>query len=139
MKFRTLAVSAAALAVIGFSSACVPDTAEPVAAPMPTQGLGLTTAPVATQAPAVRNPLTADGDFRVGTAPGQIPPGMYTATTPDGHGYFEVCADVKCSIGSGMLSNEFITGDAEVFVEIPATAMFVKAKSDIVLTPQAGA
>ena len=138
MNVRNAALAAAALATIGLATACVPQGTEPLAAPvsgtaaLPTYAPGPVTTPVAK----VKNPLTDDGDFRIGTAPGQLPPGVYDAKLIDGPGYYALCRDVACKIGTGMIENDFMTADG--IIEIPATTVLIKGKRGLVLTPAAG-
>jgi hypothetical protein len=137
MKIRTLAAAAAALAVIGMTSACVP-SGEPLATPvsgtvaLPTYGPG----PVTTPVKKTRDPLTADGSFRIGTAPGEIPPGTYNIELTGSSGYYALCSDIPCKVTEGMLSNDFMHGPG--VVEIPPNAVLMKDKRGIILIPTEG-
>lgn len=141
MKIRKIAIAAAALAVIGFTSACVPDNGEPLSAPvsgtaaLPTYGAG----PVTTPVKKTRDPLTADGDFRIGTAPGQIPPGEYNVEVTGNYGgYYEICSDMLCKIGGGMIDNEGLDTGETGLLTIPANAVLMKDKRGIILIPSEG-
>lgn len=142
MNVRKFALAVAALAVVGFTSACVPDSGEPLAAPvsgtasLPTYGAFT---PEPTTPKKARDPLTADGDFRVGTAPGQIPPGEYNVEVTGNYGgYYEVCSDLLCKISGGMIENEALsTGETGLLV-IPSNAVLIKDKRDVTFIPVEG-
>ncbi|WP_067891333.1 hypothetical protein [Nocardia vaccinii] len=88
-------------------------------------------APTTTTAP---NPLTTDGRWLIGTGADQIAAGTYRATPHgyNGTGYYEVCADLACEIGTpGFIKNDFLTGPD--FIVIPPNAVAVKVQ-DLTLT-----
>jgi hypothetical protein len=88
------------------------------------------TAPAAVAAPQAppfqaRNPLTDDGMYQV---PTEIAPGTYRYTvTSKGNGYWALCSDVRCEIGSGRIDTDWIPhAGATGYLEIPANAHYVK-------------
>ena len=89
---------------------------------LPTAAGPVDAAQVPPPPPPLPNPLTSDGVWRV---PEDIKPGTYRAVPTKSYGgYFALCSDYTCAIGTGMIRNEMVTGP-EVFT-IPETAASIK-------------
>lgn len=133
LKNTVAALAAAAFAVLG-ATACEPVEGEPV--PSTTTGIdapGPWIAPTTTTvAPKpTLDPYSSNGMW---TVPGDIGYGTYRAypTGYLGSGYYELCRDVACSIGAGMIDNNFF--DGPVFVEITTDVAFIEL-DDVRLEP----
>ncbi len=130
----------AGLSVLGLT-ACNPDTTSgnPVPVTRMADAASTYTAPTS-QMPMKRahpaDPMSSDGMWKV---PEQIAPGDYQIAFRDpsvGSAYYELCADIACKIGAGMLGNDFVAA-APDYVSIPVGAQYIRMRN-IVLTPMAG-
>lgn len=124
MKRIVLASTIVAASIIGLAACSTGPSSEVTSLPSDAPHPG---APVVTpaKAPAKADPYTTDGTWKV---PSEIVPGSYRVELKPGKtsGYTEVCSDVACKIGKGMLSNDFLTASSTV--DIPANAVMIKLR-----------
>lgn len=128
------AATLASLALVALAAAGC--TTEPEA--LPTPGTSLPDTYVAPPLPAPPTPAAKDPYRSTGTwlVPSQIAYGEYRVTLTGSTGYWKLCGDLSCKLGTdGFLDNEFLQGPGILVVPLNAVSIELRG---VILTPLGG-